>query len=68
MYLLHGDGVAFGHNAARHVADRNLHRRRPAAQVPALDRQPGAALHRTVQGEDLPDEDEEKEKPAVKTR
>lgn len=55
MYLLHGDRVAFRHQAARHVADGNLDRRRPAAKVPALDRQPGAALHRTVQGEDLPE-------------
>lgn len=55
MYLLHGDRVAFRHQDARHVADGNLGRRRPAAQVPALDRQPGAALHRTVQGEDLPE-------------
>lgn len=56
MYLLHGDRVAFGHEAARHVADGNRDRRRPAAQVLALDRQPGAAPHRTVQGEDLPKE------------
>lgn len=66
-HLLHGDRVVLRHEAARHVADGDLHRHRPATQVPALDRQPGAALHRTLQGEDLPKR-QEKEKPALKTQ